>query len=165
MLDLQLWVNISSVLGSLSLVVSVLLLLREVRQTNLLTRAANAQTLVEMSSPYYLGVVQDRALAELFLRGAKDSTALDEVDRHRYRTLLIWWLIFYENIFYQRQQHLLDRHAYGPWWRDLELFVREHNLPRHWDTLQGLFQEEFARKVGEVVAKVEGEAAVTALRR
>src|SRR5271157_3182821 len=98
---LELAVNISSVLGSLSLVISVLLVLREVRQNNLLTRAANAQTLVEMSSPFYLGVVQDRATAELSLRGAKDFASLDEVDRYRYRTLLMWWLIFYENIFYQ----------------------------------------------------------------
>ena len=48
-------VDVSTVLGSLSLVVTVLLLIREVRENNKLVRAANAQALVEISGPVYMG--------------------------------------------------------------------------------------------------------------
>jgi hypothetical protein len=153
------WLNwitaISSLIGALSLVASVIILIREVRETNRLARAGNAQSLVDISGPFYLSLMQDRQLAELYARSAKDFDNLDSIDRQRYRSLLIWWLIFYENIFYQRCLGLLDRHTFRPWWRDLALFLTEHNLSRHWPGLRDLFQEEFASKVTEMLKKLE----------
>ncbi len=150
-------VSISSVIGSLSLVASVLLLLRELRDTNRLARAANAQTLVEMAAPFYLGMVQDRQMAELCAGGARDFTALDEVDQSRYLRFLVWWLIFYENIFYQRRQRLLDQHTFQPWWCDFRLFAADQNLSRHWLELEPLFQQEFAEEVRTLLAEIRGE--------
>jgi hypothetical protein len=147
-------VGISSILGSLSLVVSVILLIREVRARNNLERAANSQAMVEISGPFYLAMAQDRQLAELFARGARNFDELDEIDRRRCRSLLIWWLIFFENIFYQRRRKLLDRHSFKPWWRDLKLFVREQNFARHWDEIKEQFQEEFAAGVTELIAEM-----------
>src|SRR5436305_15274885 len=115
----------STILGSLSLVVSVIILVRELRETNRLARASNAQAMVEINGPFYLTMVQDRQLAELFARSAEGYEEMDEIDRRRYRRLLVWWLIFYENIFYRRKQKLLDRHTFKPWWRDLQIFLRD----------------------------------------
>jgi hypothetical protein len=146
-------VGIFTILGNLALVVSVLLVLREVRRNLRLTRAANSQTMVELAGPFFLGMVQNRELMDLYVRGAADFESLDEVDRRRHRNLLIWWLIFYENVFYQRRLKFLDRHAFQPWWRDLQRFVLEQNLHRQWDELKDLFQEEFAAAVSALIAE------------
>src|SRR5262249_16805160 len=81
--------NIATILGSVSLVASVWLLFRELRENNKLTRASNTQTLVEMSSPFYLGLIQDRQMAEIYLRGARALEEMDEVDRYRYKSLIV----------------------------------------------------------------------------
>jgi hypothetical protein len=141
----------ATILGSLSLVVSVLILIRELRETNRLTRASNAQAMVEISGPFYLSMVQDRALAELFARSAHEFAKMDEIDRRRYHNLLVWWLIFYENIFYQHKLRLLDRHTFRPWWRDLRQFLRVQNVAQHWDELKDLFQDEFAEHVSKLI--------------
>ena len=145
--------DVATILGALSLVISVVVLIREIRETNRLARASNAQAMVEISGPFYLTMVQDRALAELFARSAEGYEELDEIDRRRYRRLLVWWLIFYENIFYQRKQRLLDRHTFKPWWRDLNVFLRDQNVSQHWESLKDLFQEEFAEHVSEMLAE------------
>jgi hypothetical protein len=150
--------NVANVLGSLSLVITALLLIRELRENNKLIRAANAQALVEISGPYYMAMAQDRQLAELFHRSAVDFDSMDDVDRRRFRSLLIWWLIFYENVFYQRRQRLLDRHAFKPWQRDLKQFIREQNVGQHWGGLKELFQDEFATLV---TALIEGRETTT----
>jgi hypothetical protein len=150
-------VDISSVLGSLALVVSMLLLFRELRETNRLTRAANTQAMVDLSSPFYTSLFQDRQLAELFNQGARDFDSLDGVDQFRYKQMLIWWLIFHENVFYQRCQGLLDRHTFKPWARDLKLFVHRQNLERHWPELKGLLQDKFAAYVSLVLAEPDTE--------
>jgi len=148
-------VAISTILGSLSLVVTVLVLIREIRETNRLARASNAQALVEISGPFYLAMVQDRTIAELFAHSARDDAALDEIDRRRYRSLLVWWLIFYENIFYQHKLKLLDGHTFRPWWRDLRQFLRDQNVSQHWTGLKDLFQDEFAAHVSKLIANSE----------
>jgi len=149
---LDLIVAIATILGNLALVIGVLLVLRELRESIRLTRAANAQHMVELTGPFYLSLVQDRQMAELFVHSAANFDELDDVDRRRYRSLLIWWLIFYENVYYQHRQHFMDDRAFLPWWRDLKLFIQEQNLARHWDDLKDLFQEEFAREVTLLIA-------------
>jgi len=155
MMDVLTFINtVASIGGSLSLIVSVWLLFLEVRKNNRLTRAANAQALVEISSPLYMTQVQDRNMAEFCLRSARDFQSLDDVDRQRYRNLLIWWLIFHENIYYQRRQGLLDDRAFRPWSRDLLIFIEQQNLHQHWGELKHLFQDEFSDLVSHLIAGV-----------
>ena len=152
--------TIASIGGSLSLIISVWLLFLEVRTNNRLARAANAQAMVELSGPLYLSQVQDRSLAEFCDRCTRDFQSLDEVDRQRYRNWLIWWLVFHENVFYQRRQGLLDDRAFRPWSRDLQMFIEQQNLIQHWGELKHLFQDEFTDHVSQIIANLpEGERA------
>ncbi len=147
-----------NIAGSASLVVTVLFLFRELRENNRLARAANVQALVGLSGPFYMALVQDRQLAELSAKGVRGAD-FDEVDRQRYQNLLICWLTFYENIFYQRRQGLLDRHAFEPWRRELAIFLRRQKVAAHWDDIRDLFQAEFAAHVvGVLQSEAEGRA-------
>jgi hypothetical protein len=139
--------NIALMVGGCAAAVTVYLLFREVRENNRLTRTANTQALVQLASPFYLGIFGERETAELCLRGAREYEALDKVDRYRYRHFLIWWLIFHENVYYQWRNGLLDDHSYKPWLEDLKLFTLDYNLSDHWIALKGLFQTEFAEHV------------------
>jgi hypothetical protein len=155
---------LASIGGSIALIVSVWLLILEVRTNNRLARAANAQAMVELSGPLYLSQVQDRSLAEFCDRCTRDYQSLDEVDRQRYRNWLIWWLIFHENVFYQRRQSLLDDRAFRPWSRDLQLFIEQQNLAQHWGELKHLFQDEFSDKVSHLIANLpEAERSAAAV--
>jgi len=147
--------TIANILGSLSLVVSVLLLLKELHESNKLIRASNTQTLVQLSSPFYMGLIQDRKMAELYVQGAQNFGAMDEVDRYRYRTLLIWWLIFHENAYYQWRKRLLDSRSYKPWGNDLQVFIQQQNLGVHWQGMKDVFQDGFAQHMADLIRKYE----------
>ena len=156
---MELTVSIFTILGNLALVVGVLMVVRQLRDAFHQTRASNAQRMVEIASPFLLAVASSREVAELALRSSEDYDSLDPVDRRRFRSLLIFWLIFYENVYYQRRHRFLDRHAFLPWLNDLKHFIREHNVGRHWDGLHELFQEEFAQAVTMLVAEIHKEGA------
>ena len=143
--------NIASVLGALSLMASVYLLFRELREANRLTRASNNQALVGLSSPFYLGILQDRKIAELYAHGARNFGTLDEIDQYRYKTLLLWWLVFHENAFFQWRKGLLDDNSYKPWSAELQSFVQQQDLASRWEELRSLFQDKFARHVQHVI--------------
>jgi hypothetical protein len=150
--------NVATIMGSLSLVVSVWLLFRELRENNKLTRAANTQTLVELSSPFFLGLIQDRNMAEIYLRGARALEEMDEVDRYRYKSLIVWWLVFHENIYYQWRNGLLDHHSYKPWANDLKTFIALQKIGALWEEMRYLFQDEFAEHISEILEAMHGRA-------
>lgn len=126
---------------------------KQVTQQTDLTRIANVQSLVGLSSPYNLELIKDPNMARLWVEGADKFESYDEVDKFRYKQLLIWWLILHENIFYQNQKGLLDADIYATWSRDLELFIIKHRLEHRWPDLEAAFQSEFRTRVDNMIKK------------
>jgi len=147
--------NLSTVIGAFALVVSAWLLFHELRTNNKLVKAANTQSLVALSSPFNLSLIQDRNLADLYTRGAAQYDTLDAVDQYRYKCLLKWWLIYYENVFYQWQQGMLDDLSYEPWATDLKLFIAQHNLRAHWKEIRNQYQVGFADHISRQIAELD----------
>lgn len=150
-MDLERWAVLLSIFEGVLLPLSLLLVWLQLRQQTNLTRAANAQALVELSSPFNLQLIQDREMARLWVSGAASFAEMDEVDQYRFKSLLIWWLILHENIFYQRRKNLIDEEAYRPWLRDLKDFTVRMDLPKHWPGLRSALQKDFAAHMDEVI--------------
>jgi len=153
---------ITTIVQTLVVVVSLYFIWRQVQQqTRLITqqtdlaRVANVQSLVSLSSPYNLELITDPNMARLWVEGAEKFETYDEVDRFRYRQLLIWWLILHENVFYQRQRNLLDADIYKAWSRDLEFFIEKHRLDYHWTELEAAFQSEFCKYVERLIKEAK----------
>jgi hypothetical protein len=161
MITLKDCADLATVVGAVSLVVSAWLLFQELRTNNKLVKAANTQSLVGLSSPFNLSLIQDRNLAELSVRGASQYETMDHVDQYRYKCLIHWWLIYYENVYYQRQQGMLDKLSYEPWATEMLQFIQEHRLDLHWNEMRSQYQVDFAEHISRVIAaqgrRTEGE--------
>lgn len=116
-----------------------------------LTRAANTQSLVELSSPFNLQLIQDPEFAKLWVHGARDFDTMDEVAQYRYKSLIIWWMLFHENIYYQRQKKLIDEPTYQAWDSDLRTFVHDMNIPKHWPEYHTVCQHDFVKHIQTVI--------------
>ena len=149
--------SIATIIEAIFVVVSVLFIWRELRENSKLARSANNQSLVELSSPFNMQLIQDRQMAELWITGAKKYAQMDDVDKYRYVSLLTWWLIHHENIYYQQSKGLLDDNVYKGWENDLEHFVKEQELWMHWDRLKNNYQAEFSSHVSQLVEAAKPE--------
>lgn len=145
--------NIATIVEAIFVVVSVLFIWREARESTKITRAANTQSLVELSSSFNLQLIQDRQMAEYWVLGAKNYTQMDAVEKYRYISLLTWWLILHENIYYQWKNKLLSKDIYSAWANDLEWFVKEQRLWLHWGHIKSSFQSEFANLISQLAEK------------
>jgi hypothetical protein len=135
--------DIATVVEAIIVAVSINFIWKQLRQQTKLTRIANTQALVDISSPFNLELIKDPKMAALWVRGSKDYGTFDEVAQYQYKSLLIWWLIFQENVFYQRREGLLDEKIYASWDYDLRFFVTQQNLRERWGELKNAFQAEF----------------------
>lgn len=150
-MDWQQASNIATVVEAIVVAVSIVFIWKQLRQQTKLTRIANTQALVEISSPFNLELIKDQKMAALWIRGSKDYGTFDEVGQYQYKSLLIWWLIFQENIFYQRREGLLDDKIYASWDYDLRFFVTQQNLSERWGELKNAFQTEFRDYVTDLI--------------
>jgi hypothetical protein len=153
--DLQSLANLAIIVQTVFFIISVLFIGHQIREQNRLTRAANTLSLVNVSSPYYLQLSQDRKLAELWINGTRDFEILDEVDQFRYIQLISGWLTHHENVYYQYRNGLLDKTIYQAWEADLQHFVRRVQLGLFWDRhYKRFFQTEFQAKIEALLKSI-----------
>lgn len=150
--ELQSLVSIVTIIQSIFFIVSVFFIWYQIRQHNRLTRAANTQSLVELSSPFLIQLSQDRKLAELWVNGTKNYETMDEVEQFRYQQLLFWWLIHHENICYQYHNGLVDELLYQGWQLELQEFIRAKRIGLFWDKdMKRFFRTEFQQEVEKLI--------------
>jgi len=116
----------STIVQSVFVVISLVFIWLQLRQSTELAKAANAQSLVEHASSFNAMLIQDKEVARLWY---SNGQGLDKPsDIQRYRELITQWLIFHENIYYQYSKGLLDKQAYTPWREELKFFALTQNL-------------------------------------
>ena len=146
-MNLEQWSQVATILGALAIPLSAAFIWVQLRYQTALTRAANAQALVELSSPLNLQLIQDPEVAKLWINGPEHNSTYEPVDQFRYKTLIIWWMMLHENIFLQRRLGLLEESIYRVWDRDLRSFIRYHKIENRWDEFSDTFEPTFAAYV------------------
>jgi len=150
-MTLKNWADISIVMQGVFIPVSLVFVLLQLHKQVQLTRASNAQALVQISSPFNLLLIQDAKAVELWLHGAKRFETLEEVERAQYMGIVTWWLLLHENIFHQGQMKLIEQEMYDSWQRDLAYFVRHHRLGTRWQKLRTYYHHDFALHVDSLI--------------
>jgi hypothetical protein len=155
------WASIAIIVQGALFIVSIAFVWIQLRENTKLVRAANTQTLVELSSPFYFQLAQDRGLTEIWRKGTERLDELDDIDRERYFCLLTWWLMLHENIYHQWKRKLVDEDTYISWTRDLEYFARRQRLGNHWSRLSNYFEVSFAEHVTSIIVSQAREVEYT----
>ena len=140
-------------------IVSIGLVWYQLRENTKLVRTANTQKLVELSTPFYLQLAQDRSLIELWRQATQNFDELDDIDRDRYFNILTWWLMLHENIYHQWRKKLIEEDTYISWTRDLEYFASRQQLGNHWPRISSYYESSFAEHVTDIILRQtrEGE--------
>jgi hypothetical protein len=151
------WANIATIVQGIFVIVSIGFVLYQLRENTRLTRAANTEKLVELTSPFHLQFVQDRETAKLWVQGAKEWSKMDTIDKHRYYALLAFWLSLHENIYHQKKKGLLDEDTYAAWTKDLKSFIVLQNLEQVWQewSMRDNFEASFAKYIDQLIDELK----------
>ncbi len=156
-MNLEQAANIATIFEAVAVIASLIFIGLQIRQSTKLAKATNIQSLVSLSSPFNLLLAQDRKLAEVWLKGSKQFSKLDEVDKTRYMFLLFHSMTLQEHIFYQWEKRLIAEENYLSWQRSFESFVKEHNLWLHWDAIKDFYEGSFSAYVENLVSISKSE--------
>ena len=149
--------SIATIVQGFAVIISLIFVWFQLRQTTQLTRAANTEKLVELVSPLHLQLVQDQETARLWAQGADEFDAMDKVDKERYYALLMFWLVFHQNIYHQHKRGFLDDDTFTGWTYDLKYFVEYQHLKRRWPELGKYHEPSFVKYIDGLIDIVEAQ--------
>jgi acid phosphatase len=149
----QMVASIAAVTSTIVLTISLIFILFQIRQQTKLARMANAQTLVQLSSPFNLQLIQDRDMAALWVNGERDYDKFDAVRQYQYESLIIWWLILHENIYYQWRNGLLDPDLRLAWDNDLRDFIKRRTIGLEKTRVREFCHRAFGSYIDEIGRK------------
>ncbi len=142
LMSLEDWANLSQIGQFVLVLVSLVAIWYQLRQSVQLAKAANSQSFAEQAGSFNSLLIQSSEVAKIWYsygKGFEKEELQLPMAEARYKELLIQWLILHENIYYQNQKHLLDPTVYNSWETDLRRTVKRHNLEVFETPLEQIF--------------------------
>jgi hypothetical protein len=130
----------------------VLYLAAQVRQGNVVARAAAQETLVSAFRNFTQPLAADAALYRLFSTGVEDLDALDTVDRGRFFHLAFQFGKIIESAHYHWQHGLLDDGSWEAYRVGAAHFFHAPGWRRYWDLRAETFSPAFREFVAALPA-------------
>jgi hypothetical protein len=149
--------NIALVVQAVVVSISLVFIWRQLSEAVRLTKAANAQKLVELSSPFNLQLIQNPEVYKLWIKADDEWDKMDEINRGRHYELLTWWLILHENIYHQWQKRLLDEDTFNSWGRDLKHFLARKDIEQYRKRWEKIFEPSFVEHINKLYAAEEND--------
>ena len=154
--------NLATIVQGIFVIVSISFVWYQLRENTRLTKAANTQKFVELSSSFNMQLIQDRDMAKLWFQGAKEWDTMDEIDKGQYRELVVWWLLLHENIYHQWTKKLLDKETYMAWANDLKDFVSAQKLDQRLVQMKVNLEPSFAEHISQLMVEQTKKSQITA---
>jgi hypothetical protein len=145
------YADIALITQAIVAVLALILVGLQLRQSNKLARAANANALVEQAIAFNTLLIEHEDLVDLWYNFPK-AAGVSDIDKLRYREMLVQWLIIHENIYNQHSQGLLTEETYDPWKQDLVATMQKHGAddPRVLALFKGTFRDRIKTLHDEV---------------
>jgi hypothetical protein len=152
-MSLQDLANISQVAQAVLVIVSPGFILYQLREGVRLAKSENARSLAEQAEVFNSLIIQNADLAELWYSYGQKLEQSNEIDRLRYREMLVQNLIFHEYIYCQWKNDLLDDKIYRSWSSYLEHIAQRHSFDVISGGIQNIFPGDFGQHVSQLRKK------------
>jgi len=135
----------AELVGIVAIVISLIFVGLEVRQSAAATRGATQQALADSAREASGALAGDEETAELTLRflGAADWSDFSQIERFRIVILFTTMLRVYESAFYQWSEGNLAPEVWAGWDASLRGTAPMPGVAKYWDERKGYFDEHF----------------------
>jgi hypothetical protein len=147
------WADIAQIAQAVLVIVSFGFIVYQIRASYKLAKAANTQSLTAHAASFNSLLIEHADVAKLWYSYGKNLS--EEVDKYRYKEMLVQWLILHENIYHQWENRLLDDEIYHSWFEDLKYTIEHHNIDVIGSNLTELFPGKFGSHMVQLKRKLK----------
>lgn len=145
--------SVAEVVGTIIVVITVIYLTIQIRQTNQALRSNTAQATHDSLTLGYLTLATDRDLNRLFRKGCGDPSELTEDEFGQYIAFWTFTMFATQNWLYQKDAQALDEKLTDTWLRSVSVAMQSPGFKRYWELRNYQFSDELKTHVEEVLAQ------------
>ncbi len=135
--------NIAEVFGMLVVAITLIFLTLQMRQNTRALRSTTAQGAHEMAEAIYHPIMMDAALADVVIRGMRDSDVLSEVETARFTAFWQDGFFTFQSWFYQWRAGTLDAGIWTGWSKIITDVHQTPGIRNFWQQRGHYFSDEF----------------------
>ncbi len=149
-MKLERWALIAEIIGGIAIVVSVVLLLVEVRGNTEALRSASAQSITDAATDVLLLLASDGELSSLRVTGDTDVSTLSEDDWWRYFFYYRQHWLRFQNMYFQASSGVLETGTWDTYAKVICFDITDPNRPgvrTSWPDHASILDPEFVDMV------------------
>lgn len=145
--------NVAEVIGTIIVVITVIYLTIQIRQTNKALRSNTAQATHDSVSMGYVTLATDGDLNRIFRKGCSDPSELTEDELGQFIAFWTFTMFATQNWFYQRATQALDEELTESWLRSIGAALQTPGFRFFWELRGYQFSNDLQIHVEELLAK------------
>ena len=114
-MTLQDWSNLAQVIGGLTVVISLFYVGFQIKRNTSAVRSATAQAIHNNYGDWYMNLMGDAELNRIALKGLKDYSSLNEIEKAQFIQTFMAFISFSQNAFYQWREKALSPWLWDGW--------------------------------------------------
>jgi hypothetical protein len=150
--------TIAEVVAAAAVVVSLVYLAVQIRQSTSSVQAATELEAGRMWSEYHARVAHSQDMSRIWDLGHTDAAQLSELEQQRFIWLVAEYFFLVEGLFRQRERGFLSEPSWRPHEAALAGLLDNELLARWWKSGVSPFSREFVAHIDEVVAARSADA-------
>ena len=155
-MTLEQWAYIGEIAAAVAVVASLMYVARQLGQNTTMMKATSASERIQRDFDIAFPIVENRGVAEIWVKGRQGLDNLDEVDRWRIMFLEREIIIHWNHVFQLKKQGLLPDSD----WNEQQWIIQ--NMGNHkamrasWEIFKGAYEETFQDFVEGLFAIADG---------
>lgn len=141
---------IGEVAGGVVVVVTILYLARQIRESSRIAKAESQRTLLE-TAPIWTPIATTPGFISELRKAVQSYESLDPDAQGRFTFMLYPLINRVESAYRMYQQEMIDEDAYLAWMYALAAFLREPGLTVWWSDLKQVIGPEFVAALDEIL--------------
>ena len=145
--------NVAEIVGTIIVVITVIYLTIQIRQTNQALRSNTAQATHDSLALGYVTLATDGDLNRLFRKGCSDPSELAEDEFGQYIAFWTYTMYATQNWLYQRTTQALDEKLTESWLSSVSATIQTPGFRHFWKLRSYQFSDELQTHVEEVLSQ------------
>lgn len=145
---------ISSALGGLGVVISVIFLVYEVRRSAQAIEGATVQNLMSLEHSVFSAMADN---AEVFIRGRSNRAALTEAEMMRFDRLASSYMSLVYSAYVQHQENLIDAETWEAYVNANRIYMVHPGFLESWDAFKIGYPASFRELIDNTARSAEKE--------
>jgi hypothetical protein len=143
--------SLTSIVQTIVVIISLWYVSKQARDAAKAIKGQTYQSIISAYAEIESRIAQDSEMANIYNIGRHIPEQLSPIDKIRFEQFMCSIFNFFENLYYQNENGLLDEHLWSGWHKLMESNLKETGFQDYWKDHSYFYSERFSKYIESVI--------------